>query len=365
MLIFFYAKAYIAVALTLASVFFLLSHDMTQYIGQLRVHGPASQSAKQAAGCLCGQKCGFRCEARLQTWKKSVGGFHSWWNTAIGVFTFLLIKLMCPDGKNCLGAASVAAVAVATGLLKHVENFIQKVRCDLTKFDTDVRNSANIVDTHPRQVSKMSADSASAAKDMLSFLTEEHARYTSLGVLLACAENGFSAAFYSIGYCHQHILSPFVAKLNRCLEVELKHFEELAKEAIDEATLLFKFVRQSVEGVESAMHSLAKRHADPSDHASILETIRKDLRKLDCMICDIAGVIEKYGPQILRSPKTGITALMDELERLEVAGLHEFERVFPEERASPNGGCSWCSGHRYELLKSSGSRTLSRTVGSV
>mmetsp|Transcript_16777 Transcript_16777/g.29423 ORF Transcript_16777/g.29423 Transcript_16777/m.29423 type:complete len:518 (-) Transcript_16777:44-1597(-) len=357
-LIFYFGKAYVAIALTFASVFFLVFHDSAQYVGQLRA-GPTCKTAHQAAGCLCGPRCGRRSEKHIQSAKVCVGSFHSWWNTGIGVFTFLLIHFTCPGGSNCLGAASVAGVAVATGLLKAVENFVQKARRDLNKFDEDVRHSAKLVETHPRHVSKLSLDSASAAGNLVSFLTEDHAKYASLGVLLASAENGFAAAFYSMGYCHQHILTPLVAKLNHSLEVEFHHFEEIAKEAIDEAALLFKFVRSSLKGIESAMHSLARRHADPADHSSILAALQHDLEKLDDMVGELAGVIEKYAPKILNAPKEGITALMDELEKIEVAGLHLFDRVFPEDRATPL--CTWCSGSKYMKVSQDDSRTLSRT----
>merc|ERR1711920_321502 len=134
---------------------------------------------------------------------------------------------------------------------------------------------------------------------------------------------------------------------------------EIAQEAIDEATLLFKFVRESLTGMESAIHSLAKRYADPSDHASILATLQQDLAKLDDMVGDLAGVIEKHGPTVLNAPKEGMTALMDELERLEVAGLHLFDRIFPEDRALASL-CTWCSGCKYTRVHHDDSRTLSR-----
>jgi hypothetical protein len=191
---FFYLKSYVAVFFTVASVFFLVAHDLTQYVGFLR-SGPGSRRVHQAAGCLCGRRCGLHLEERVEAWKTAVGHFHSFWNTAIGVFTFLLVHLVCQGGAMCLVTSSVAAMAVATGLLKSIENILHEVKVGLKTISADVRHAARKVDGHPNYVVRASVDSSQNAQKMVSFLSAKNQRYASVAVLFATAENGFSAAF--------------------------------------------------------------------------------------------------------------------------------------------------------------------------
>eukprot|EP00928_Gymnodinium_smaydae_P088301 TRINITY_DN7240_c0_g2_i1.p1 TRINITY_DN7240_c0_g2~~TRINITY_DN7240_c0_g2_i1.p1 ORF type:complete len:571 (-),score=56.88 TRINITY_DN7240_c0_g2_i1:60-1772(-) len=345
---FYCVKAYVAIFLSIASVFFMLTHDLAQYIGQLRL-GHASRGAHQGAGCLCGAQCGLAWEERLQSWKVSVGRFHAVWNTAIGIVSFLLIHALCEDGKNCFGIGSVAQVAIATGLLKSVENILHETRIGLKKVLVDVRQAARRVDTHPKYVVSKSKDGVHVSHKILSsVVTDEHAKRYSIIALLATAENGFSAAFHTMGYCDEKIMKPFLEKLEHSLKADFRHFENLAKETFDQATSMFTFVRTQIKAIEGAMHGLAKKNAHPSQHASILATIKEDLERLDGMVKTLLDLITKYADKVLHAPKEGIDMLMDELEKLEDAALHEFDRLFPEERNSSEAQVELTSRAREE-----------------
>merc|ERR1712151_54907 len=113
-------------------------------------------------------------------------------------------------GGNCLGTTTVAQVAIATGLLKQVENILHEARVGLVQLNHDVRHASQKVDKHKNYVHKKSLDSVQVAEKMVSFMGEKKAAYATLVVLLATAENGFSAAFYTMGYCHQKVVAPFL-----------------------------------------------------------------------------------------------------------------------------------------------------------